>query len=258
MNSVFEREIDIKRIFMELLYKAWVIILAGVIGGGVCYLYTSKCITPIYTASALMYVNNFSEDVQSKVVRVTNSDIDTSQALVQTYIAFLSSDQVLNGVADELEGKYTPQKLKNMMTATSVNDTELFKINISHPSPKEAEKIANVVADKAVAVISQYIDGSSIKVVDYATVPKSKSYPSTSRNTLIGFVAGAGIATIIILLLLLFNEKISNEDDLNSLFEEPVIGRIPDFNQVYGEGYLYRYSYGYGSKKAHNNNHNKR
>ncbi len=246
MNDADRKELDITRIIWELVHKAWIIILAGVVAASVACVYTINCITPLYTASAMLYVNNFSEDVQSQVVRVSDADIDTSQALVGTYIAFLSSDQILNGVAQELNGGYTPKDIKSMMSASSVNDTELFKITISHPNPHEAERIANVVADKSIEVISQYVEGSSMKVVDYAVAPQEKSYPSTSKNTVMGFMAGAFIAALIIVLLMLFNEKVSSDKDIEALFDEPIIGRIPDFNQVYGEGYHYRYGYGYG------------
>lgn len=249
MNSGFQNEIDIRRILSELLYKAWIIILAGIVGGCASYFYSSKFVTPVYKATTLMYVNNISEEVHSQVVRVTNSDIDTSQALVQTYMAFLSSDQILDGVAEEFEGRYTTKKLKSMISASAIDETELFKISVSHPSPKEAQKIANSVADKAAEVISKYVDGTSIKVVDYAKLPENQAYPSVFKNTFLGFVGGAGIAVLIIVLLLLFNEKISGEDELKALFDEPVIGKIPDFEKVYEEKYLYKYRHGYGSRK---------
>ena len=261
MNDADKRELDITRIIWELVHKAWIIILAGVIVASVVCLYTINCITPIYKASALLYVNNFSEDVQSKVVRVADTDIDTSQALVGTYIAFLSSDQVLSGVAEELGGGYTPEMIESMLSASSVNDTELFRITVSHPNPGEAERIANLVTDKSIEIVSQYLEGSSVKVVDYAEVPKEKSYPSTSKNTIMGFMAGAVLASLVIILLMLFNEKVSSEKDIEALFDEPIIGRIPDLNQVYGEGYHYRYGYGYGygydSRQINQHNRNK-
>ena len=245
MNDADRRELDITRIILELVHKAWIIILAGVITASIVCLYTIKFITPIYTADALLYINNFSEDVQSQVVRVSDTDINTSQALVGTYIAFLSSDQVLEGVVEELNGRYTTEMIKSMMKASSVNETELFRISVSHPNPGEAEKIANIVTDKSIEVVSNYLEGSSIKVVDYAAVPQEKSYPSTSKNTLLGFLVGACIASLIIILLMLFNEKVSGDKDLEAMFDEPVIGRVPDFNQIYGEGYHYRYGCGY-------------
>ncbi len=253
MEKATEKEIDIKRIVKELLLKSWIIILAALIGASSGFVYSNAFITPQYTAKAMMYVNNFANDVQDAVIRMTNSDIYTSQALVQTYMTFLSSDKVLSAVEKDVDGKYTVKEIRSMMKTASVEDTEIFTISVTHPSPKEAETIANKIADQAVSIISEYIEGSTVKIIDYATVPESKSYPSVSKFTMVGGMAAGGLAAIIIILLYLFNGKITGEDDLKAMFDAPIIGRIPNFRQIYGGGYAYdyayRYGYGYSQKK---------
>ncbi len=246
MEKATEKEIDIRRVLKELLFKCWIIILAAFIGASSGFVYSNAFVTPLYTAKAMLYVNNFSSDVQDAVIRMTNSDIFTSQALVKTYMTFLSSYKVLTEVEKDLGGRYTAKEIRGMMKTDSVDDTEIFTISVTHPSPKEAEEITNKIADRAVTIVGEYVEGSTVKIVDYATVPKNRSYPSISRFTMLGGMATGGMAAIIIILLYLFNGKVTNEDDLKTMFDAPIIGRIPNFRQIYGNGYLYNYAYKYG------------
>lgn len=251
MDKTFE--IDIKRLVLEVLYKLWIIILAAVVFAVGAYAYAKTKLVPRYTASASLYVNNYDNKVTADIKKVNSSDIYTAQALVQTYLTFLSTDKVMDEVSLKLNNKYTSSQLKGMMSANAMNETEIFQISITNTDPVEAMTIANIVADMAPEVITNYIEGSSVKVVDYAKVPTTRSYPVYRKYMMMGFVAGGGIAAIIVILMFLFNSKITSEEDIKKLFTAPVIGKIPNFEQrqsahsyKYGS---YKYGYGYGTKK---------
>lgn len=225
-------EIDIKRVGLELVYKFWIILLAGIVTAVGAYAYARLCIKPQYKAGVMFYVSNYDADAQKTTSKTTSSDLATAQALAQTYLTFLTSEQVLDNVSEGLDRKYTPSQIKAMMSGSSVEDTEVFKVSITNENPKEAAKIANAIADVAPSVITKYIDGSSVKIIDYAKVPTSQSSPIYSRYLIFGGFIGALLAAAVIAALIIFNSKISSEDDIKSLFEEPVIGKIPDFRQT--------------------------
>lgn len=241
MEKTFE--IDIKRLLMELLYKSWIMILAAVIFAVGGYVYAKTRLTPRYTASASLYVNNYDSLVNSEIKKVSSSDIYTSQTLVQTYLTFLSTDKVLDEVAAQLNGKYTDAQIRGMMSAQAMNETEIFQVSITSTNPEEAAQIVNIIADMAPRVITNYIEGSSVKVVDYAKIPQTRSFPVYRKYIILGFIAGGGLSAIVIILMFLFNSKITSEDDIKKLFTAPVIGKIPNFEQrtVSDSGYNYRY-----------------
>lgn len=244
MEKTFE--IDIKRLLLELLYKSWIMILVAAIFAVGAYVYAKTQLTPKYTASVSLYVNNYDSQVNSEIKKVSSSDIYTAQALVQTYLTFLSTDKVLDEVSLKLDDKYTSSQLRNMMSANVMNETEIFQVSITSTDAEEATQIVNIIADMAPAVITNYIEGSSVKVVDYAKVPQTRSFPVYRKYIILGFVAGGGLAAIIVILMFLFNSKISSEDDIKKLFTAPVIGKIPNFeqrptsNSTYNYGYVYR------------------
>lgn len=243
MEKTFE--IDIKRLLLELLYKSWIMILVAAIFAVGAYVYAKTQLTPKYTASVSLYVNNYDSQVNSEIKKVSSSDIYTAQALVQTYLTFLSTDKVLDEVSLKLDDKYTSSQLRNMMSANVMNETEIFQVSITSTDAEEATQIVNIIADMAPAVITNYIEGSSVKVVDYAKVPQTRSFPVYRKYIILGFVAGGGLTAIIVILMFLFNSKISSEDDIKKLFTAPVIGKIPNFEQRPTSNSTYNYGYGY-------------
>ncbi len=237
-------EINIKRLLSEIMYKSWLILLVTAVFATMGFVYAKKCLIPKYTASTLVYVNNYSDKVKSEALKINSSDIYTSQQLVPTYLQFLSSDKVLDAVSAKLNNKYTADELRGMMNASSLEETEVFSVSITASDPYEATEIANVLADMAPDVITEFLEGSSVKIVDYAKVPQSRSYPVYRKYIVVGGLAGGGLTTLIIILIFLFNSRISGEEDINKLFTAPVIGSIPNLDTIYGKpGYKYKYRY---------------
>ena len=242
-------EIDIKRIIGELMFRAWIIVLAAVISATGAFVYAKNFIIPKYKADITLYVNNYVESVGDEIKKLSSSDISTAQSLVQTYITFIKSDTILEAVSESLGGSYSAGQIRSMISAKAVEDTEVFNVSITDVNPSEAARIANAIADKAPGLITGFIDGSSVKVIDYAKVPTSRSYPSYVKAVLFGAFGGGGLAILIIVLMALINSKISGEEDVEALGSAPLIGKIPNFSRTYGDGtggYSYKYGYNYG------------
>ncbi|MFH7445355.1 hypothetical protein RA265_30460, partial [Pseudomonas syringae pv. tagetis] len=75
------------------------------------------------------------------------------------------------------------ETVSDMIEAGAVNSTEVFEIQVTSADPEEAERIANCIAELLPGRISEIVEGSSVKIVDYAIVPSHKSSPSISRYT---------------------------------------------------------------------------
>ncbi len=227
MDKIKAFDIDLKRLFFEVLKRAWLIILVGVICAGSAFAYAKFFVTPQYTATVSIYLQNYAGENDQKIY---SSDLSASQSLIPTYSELVTSNRVLEKVAAKLDNRYTVAQIRNTFSAAAVEDTAILKISIRHNVPEEAANIANAIADIAPAIIMEYAEGSSVKVVDGAKIPQDISYPSYIQWTVISFVLGAAITFFIVVLLFIFNSHIDNEDDLVKLFDAPVVGRIPDFN----------------------------
>lgn len=224
-----EQQIDLLELLMIYLRKWWLIVLCGILTAGITLLYTYFCITPLYRAGVSIYVNNMRSG--EYIENVTSSDLSTSKMLVNTYVNIISSNTVLEKVIADAGLDYTPDQLRGMLSASQVDETEIFRVYITHPDPNEAARIANAVADIAPAEIEEFVEGSSCKIIDYAQVPQSRVSPSYSRNTLLGGVVGAFAVVCVLTLLHFMDVRLKSEEDLEDLFELPVLGQIPAFTQ---------------------------
>lgn len=232
-------EIDLLRLMRTLWHRAWAIVLAMLLCGAAAFSYTRFLVTPLYESSALMYVNNSSITVGSTSVSL--SDLTASQSLVDTYIVILKTRLTLNDVIQQAEVDYSYEDLRDMISASPVNSTEIFEITVTSPSPSEAERIANTIVKILPEKISEIMDGSSVRVVDFAVQPTEKSSPSITKNVALGLIAGMILSCGAILLSELLDEQIRDEEYLTQTYELPVLAAVPDLLKP---GEVSKYSYG--------------
>lgn len=233
-------EIDLLHIIGVLWHRVWAIILAMLLCGGIGFAYANYMITPTYRARALMYVNNSSFSVGSTSVSL--SDLSASQTLVDTYIVILKTRLTLNEVIEKAGLSYSYEQLNRMISASAVNDTEIFSITVTSTDPVEAERIANTITEVLPGKITEVMDGSSARTVDLAVVPTHRSAPSITRYTTMGMIVGMIISCGIIILLELMDDQIRDEDYLIRNYDLPVLAVVPDLLAKPGKGYSNYYS----------------
>lgn len=229
-------ELDLRALFSAMMKKAWLIVICAFLLGALTLGYTALFVTPQYQASVIMYVNNSTTTNESNNY-ISAADLATSQRLVLTYVNIIKSDTVLSKVAKEAGLNLSPATIRGMMTSASIQETELFQVVITSPDPDLSARIANAIAEVAPDAISEILDGSSAKIVDYAKVPNGRSSPSFTKNTILGALAGALLAVGLIVIQMLMDVRIKSEDDLAKISQVPVLGSIPDFTSQKKGGY---------------------
>lgn len=222
-------EIDLMQLFQLALARIRLIIFIVFVCTVSAFLISKFLLTPLYTASATLYVNSNKTTVSQNI---TINDIDTGRELVSLYAEFIESDTVLEQVAaavsNDTEIPFTAKEIRGMLSSGGVNETALMQINVTSPSPELSQIIANAVADIAPDRITEFMDGSSVKVVDYAKLPEFASSPNVTKNTAMGFVLGVVISLGLVFLMEFMDTRIKNEEDLKKMFDYPVIGIIPE------------------------------
>ena len=81
--------------------------------------------------------------------------------------------------------------------------------------------------EAAVSRIQEVVDIKSVKVVSPANVPDKKSSPSNTKNALIGALAGALLAIIIIMVRFLMNDTIRDAADVEKYLHVSTLGTVP-------------------------------
>lgn len=236
-----EYEIDLLDLAKAMWAHIVAIVLTAVVCAGLAFGYTKLLITPTYKANALLYVNSSDISVAGSKLSISASDLTAAKSLVDTYIVILNTRTTLNDVIEQSGVSYSYDQLKKMISASSVNSTEIFSVEVTSTSPQEAELLANTIARVLPEKIASVVDGSSVRIVDTAVVPSKKAGPSTGKNTMLGFLLGAVLACGAVVVLYLVDDKIHNADYLMSTYNLPVLAVIPDLTQDEGDGY-YAYS----------------
>ena len=227
-NETGELEIDLLRMAQALWKKAVGIVIAGVLAAAAALGYTAFFVTPLYKAEALMYVNSNNISVGSTKVSISQAELSAAQTLVDTYIVILNTRATLSEVIAQTKVNYTYEQLKKMISAQSVNSTEVFSITVTSPDPKEAEVLANAIAQILPQKIASIVEGSSARIVDYAVEPSEKASPSLRGNMLLGFVIGVIGACAVVVIRELMDDLIHDSDYLIQTYDIPVLAVIPD------------------------------
>lgn len=243
MNSTKDLEqIDIKQMIEIVLDRIVSIVVITLIFGLVSFALSKYFITPKYESSITMYVNNrrsTSYDDENMETKTLSSDITASQQLVPTYIEMLKSENVLQTVSDAVEKKtgevYTVKKIKNMLTAEAITNTEIIKVSIKTTDPAIAREIANAIADIAPDKIQTFIERSDVKIIDSAKISNTPVSPNIRNNTILGALLGLILSISFILLRELFDVRVKSTDDLVSRFPYPVLGAIPEIYVSYDD-----------------------
>lgn len=233
-------KIDVLELFITLFKKAWIIaistVLAGLIVGGYAFFF----VTPKYQASAMLYVNNNSVSVAGTSFDL--SDLNAAKSLVSTYSVILHSRNVLDDVIEESGVDYSYNELNSMITAAPVDSTEIFRVVVTSTNPDEAELIANSICSILPKKIASIVESSSVRIVDFAVRPESKSSPNITMYALVGMIVGFIISCVVIVILKLFDNSINGEDYLINNYKYPVLGVIPDFDDNHQKNRYYSYS----------------
>lgn len=246
-----EIEIDLLKVAQVLLRKAKFIIAITLLVAVATFAVTYFFITPMYTSTAMMYVNNSSFSLGNTSFSISQGELTAAQGLVDTYIVILKSRTCLESIIDQCSLEYDYEELYDMIESEAVNSTEIFSIDVTSKSPHEAERIANTITQVLPERISSIVDGSDVRIVDYAVVPSERTSPSFTLNTVIGALVGFVLAAAIVILRYMLDDQIHEEDYLTQTYPNiPLLAVVPDMLSSEGKGYYY-YSSSGGDKSRH-------
>jgi capsular polysaccharide biosynthesis protein len=221
-------EIDLLKLVLILWRKAWAIILAAIVMGGIAFGVTYNFIEPEYEASIKVYVNNSSQMNSSS--GLSQAEITAAKLLVETYIVTLESRTTLNQIITEAGLDYTAEDLEEMISAAAINATEVFEVTVRSKDAKEAALIANTVAEVLPSRITEIVENSSVRIVDYAIINEEPVSPSYVKNVAIGAMAGMVLAVALVFLQFVLDNKIHSEEYLIEHYKYPILAVIPDLN----------------------------
>ena len=263
MNSMEADTIDLLELAKALWKNILAIALVAVIFGSAAFGYTAFLVEPSYQATASLYVNNSSFSLGATNFSISAAELNASNSLVSVYIYILNSRTTMEDVIKEADLSYSPEELSKMVSAKGINATGAFEVTVTSKNPSEAELIANTIARILPDRIAEIVDGSSVRIVDYAIIPSHRSGPSMVKNTAMGILAGGFLAAAVVVVRFLTDDKsklmIKSADELREMCPDiPVLAMIPDMRVSEKKNGYYSSYYGQIGKKGGQSNGTKR
>lgn len=145
----WEDTINIREYIALFWQWAWVIALVTVLAAAGAYFFSQR-ITPVYQASTTVLVNEAPSSTSSDY-----SSLLASERLTGTYTQMFTNSPVLNETIEELGLTMSPTQLRNMITVSTVRDTNLIRVSVESTDPYAAA----VIADTLVRIFSEVIQG---------------------------------------------------------------------------------------------------
>lgn len=239
-------DVNVMRVFRFLLSKSLIIILVSLITAIIALVGTIVFIAPKYEAKASFLVNNSSFSFGATSFSISSSEITASNSLVDTYIYILQSRTTLENVISEAGLQYNYEALSRMVKSNPGSGSGTFEVVVESTSPQEAELIANTIARVLPERISELVDGSSVRIVDYAIIPAHRSSPNYVVNSIKGFALGCIISCAFAVVKMFNNDSeddiIHSADELKELFPRyHVLSLIPDMQMAKKGAYYTSY-----------------
>lgn len=224
-------EIDLGRIFKSVCKKVWMVALVAVLCAALALTGTLYFIEPQYQSSATFYVNN-SNKASGLSPTVTYADITAAKSLVDTYLVILNTRESIEEVIEAAELDCSYSKVKGMISATGINETEVFKVTVTSNDPEEAYLVAEAITKVLPDRIAKTIEGSSAKIVDTPIVPTAKSGPSYTQNTLVGLLAGLVLSIGAITIVEVLDTTMKSTEDVENVCTYPLLATVPEMGSA--------------------------
>lgn len=250
LKKTADVEINLVPLLKYLLKKIWIIVLAGFLIACIAFGVTKLFVKPLYRSSFTAYVNN--QQVQANKDYLSSSDLTAAKELVRTYAQILKSRTVLTKASENLSLDYSYEKLSNMVSSEIQNETEIITVYVVHQDPNTAYTLSNEIAKIAPEYMSDIVEGSSMKVIDYPEYTNKRYKPSYSRYALLGFVVGMLLMAVVLLIRYFSDDTIHSESEVESRFGIPILGVIPDALAERSRNSDYYYYSDYNSPRREN------
>ncbi len=222
-------EIDVFQLLKILWKRKFLIALVAIVTGVVAFAYSSFIVKPEYTSTTRIYVVNRNQGDKSGP---TNQDLQAGSYLVKDYREIILSQDVLEKVATDLKLDLSPKDLTKKVKVTVPVDTRIVSISVTDRAPEEASRIANSLREVAAQKIISVTRVSDVTTLEEARPATSPSSPNIRRNTMIGFLAGAVVMIVTVLLIELLDTRIKRPEDVEDVMQIALLGVVPNLDKL--------------------------
>ncbi|WP_347112913.1 Wzz/FepE/Etk N-terminal domain-containing protein [Streptococcus parasanguinis] len=222
-------EIDVFAMLKTLWKRKFSIVLVALVFAIAAFGYSAFLAKKEYQSTSRIYVVSRQNQDNNAL---TNSDLQAGSYLVKDYREIILSQNVLTQAIEELKLDLTPAELSKKISVSVPTDTRILSITAKDGDPKEAARIANGLRNVAAEKIISVTKVSDVTTLDEAEVPQSPSSPNIRRNVLLGFIAGAGLMVVLLVVVEVLDDRVKRPEDIEELMGLTLLGIVPDIKKL--------------------------
>ena len=222
-------EIDVFAMLKTLWKRKFSIVLVALVFAIAAFGYSAFLAKKEYQSTSRIYVVSRQNQDNNAL---TNSDLQAGSYLVKDYREIILSQNVLTQAIEELKLDMTPVELSKKISVSVPTDTRILSITAKDGDPKEAARIANGLRNVAAEKIISVTKVSDVTTLDEAEVPQSPSSPNIRRNVLLGFIAGAGLMVVLMVVVEVLDDRVKRPEDVEELMGLTLLGVVPDIKKL--------------------------
>lgn len=219
--SLGKKELDLWDFAQYLRRKAMLIMVIVVLAALVSGVYVYMLATPIYEATAQVYV------LSSRDSAVNLSDLQIGAYLTEDYQYVFETSEVNQQVIQNLQLPYTVKELRSMMTVTNPSNTRLLFVTVSSTDPVEAAYIANEYAVVASQYISEKMLTDEPRLLSLAEPAQDPVYPRKLLTIAATVLAAMFVSLCILLIAFVADDKIKTSADMKKYLGAMPLAVIP-------------------------------
>ena len=219
-------EIDVLSLLRTIWRKKFLILLTAILTTGLAFAYSAFLATPQYDSTTRLYVVNQSGDNGAVI---TTQDLQAGSFLVKDYQEIILSQDVLKHVTTTLG---ITEDIKDKITVTIPTDTRILSITVRDSDPNQAATIANTLRDEAAKKIIEVTKVSDVTTLEAALPAEKPSTPQTKRNLVLGFIVGAFLATALVLVLEVLDDRVKRPQDIEEGLGMTLLGVVPQTEKL--------------------------
>ena len=233
-------EISVADILQSLLRKWWIILISIFICAAIMFAYSSTGVLPMYGLSMSFYVSPEFGNAQATTAVTAGQTAALAEASIKTYMELLNEPAFYVELEEKLEGQcstdYSAGRLSSMISYSNSEGVNIIQAKVVGENQNDVFTISKALENAAPLRVESIVGNKALtptNIMDASALEwVSRVNDNATRNTVLGALLGAIISAAVIILVKVFDVRINDENDLKRTYDVPVLGVIPNFEEV--------------------------
>lgn len=221
-DKTYDEEIDLIWLFKALIKKVWLIVSVAIVCASGAAAYTHLRMAPTYVSTTTMLVMTQETTLSSL------ANLQLGSQLRGDYTILITCRPVVEEVIENLDLDMSYNSLVSRISFDNPEDTRILHISVTLNDAKQAKAVVDELSRVSSKFIAEQMDVTAPKIIEEGVVPTRPVGPNLMKNTAIGFLVGALLVCIMIVVSELLNDTIQTEEDIAKYLDIPTFAIVPD------------------------------